>query len=345
MTRPHTPADTPAPRKRMSPDHEKKVVRLLRLYDRLMSGRRVYLPEVAEEFQVDLRSLQRDMADMIAMHLPIVFDNSSGRREYLLLDESRRFPVTFGISDAVVVKMALQMMQQYEGTGLVGYIQALAKRVGDRLNQTLAERARNLDQKLYSHQPFRRNYRRHSDQFEEILAALLYQDKLKIRYHAIGGKPQWRTVCPYTLMSYKTGLYLIARIDSAAENAKPTTFALERILSAQRQKEKFEPPEDWSPKNHFSGFGGLLPGKEEDVEIQFDPSLEAYLKHLLWPPKTRFRQTNKSTLVFHSRLNVSDEFVTWIVGFGPLAKVVKPASLVARVREHLSAALARYPQE
>ncbi len=328
---------------KMAVGHEKKVMRIIRLYDRLMSGRRVYLPDVADEFKVDLRTLQRDMADLSEMeHLPVVSERVDGRKEYMLMNSATRFPVTFGLSDIIVAKMALQMMQQFKGTGLVVYIQTLAQRVNDRLNHALAERVRNLDKKLYSHHTFTRNYRRSTDQFEEILAAILYQDKLKIHYHSIGSNPHWHIVRPYTLMSYKTGLYLIAKIDDAPENAKPTTFALERIQKALRQKEKFDLPGDWDPKKNFPSLGGLLPGKEEDVVIHFDPTVEAYLKHLLWPRKTKITPKNKSTLEFKSHIHVNDEIVNWIIGFGPLAKVVEPQSLVDQVKEKLTATLERY---
>lgn len=327
---------------KMSAGHEKKVLRMMRLYDRLMRGRRIYLPDMAEEFKVDLRSLQRDIADLTEMHLPIESKQINGRKEFMLLDSAIKFPVLFGLSDIIVAKMAVQMMQHFEGIELVGYIQTLAKQVNDSISQVLAEKVDNLDQKLYSHQAFRRNYKSSADQFEDILFGLLYQKKIEILYQSIGRKPRSHVVCPYTLMSYKTGLYLLASIDEVDGSGKPLTFALERILKTKRLKEEFKLPPKWSPKSNFPTLGGLLPGAEEDVVIHFDPSLEVYLKHLIWPPKTVIRKKSKNILLFQSRINVSEEIINWIIGFGPLAKVVKPESLVESIKGKLNKTLAKY---
>ena len=326
----------------MTREYDKKVKRLIRLYDRLHSGQTLFLPDLSKEFKVSLRSLQRDMAELQELYVPVQAVQKDERHGYALPAEARRFPVNFGLSDVVIVKFALSLMQQYEGTGLAGYLRDLAGKVGDRLNQTISERIEGLEGKFHSHHAFRRNFKGKENQFDAALTALIYQKKLRVRYHAVGGEGRSYTIHPYTLLSYKSGLYLIARVDHAPAGARPSVFALERMERCRALDERFDMPRGWNPKTFLPELGGLLPGREEDVEIDFDASLETYLKHLSWPRQAKFTKTGEGKLRLAARLTLSDELVGWLVGFRAMAVVVSPADFRQRLRNFLSGALEGY---
>jgi len=326
----------------MTREYDKKVKRLIRLYDRFYSGQRIYPPDLAEEFGVSLRSLQRDLAELQELHLPIKTVEIEERQNYVLMETARKFPVTFGLPDLIVVILALRMMEQYEGTGLTGYLSDLATKIGDRLNQVASDRAIDLRRKLFAQQPFPRNYTSKEDAVDDILTALVYQKKLKLKYQPLSAKAKTHVVCPYCLLSYKSGLYLLARIDPPHQGARPTVFALERILDCERVDETFDLPDDWDPGAFLPELGGLLPGSSETVEIEFDPSLRVYLKNLRWPGGCRLAKTETGRLSLKGLVNVNEEFIHWLIGFGASAKVVNPQSLVERVKQHLSQSLAVY---
>lgn len=326
----------------MTREYDKKVKRLIRLYDRFYSGQRIYPPDLAEEFGVSLRSLQRDLAELQELHLPIKTVEIADRQNYVLMESARKFPVTFGLADLIVVILALRMMEQYEGTGLTGYLSDLAAKISDRLNQTSSDRSIDLRRKLFAQQPFPRNYASKEDAVNDILTALVHEKKLKIKYQPLSAKAKTHTVCPYCLLSYKSGLYLLAQIDPPPAAPRPTVFALERILDCRRVDEPFEFPDDWEPSTFLSELGGLLPGSAETVEIEFDPSLQIYLKNFRWPGGYSLTKTENGRLLLKCLVNINEEFVHWLLGFGASAKVVNPPFLVERIKRHLSDSLAVY---
>ncbi len=326
----------------MAREYDKKVKRLIRLYDRFYSGQRVYPPDLAEEFGVSLRSLQRDLAELQELYLPIRTVEIENRQNYVLMETARRFPVTFSLADLIVVILSLRMMEQYEGTGLTGYLSDLATKISDRLSQAASDRAINLKRKLFSLQPFPRNFSSKEDSVDDILTALVQEKKLKIKYQPLSGKAKTHTVCPYCLLTYKSGLYLLAQIDPSPTRPRPTVFALERILKCSRLEDSFTLADDWDPAEFLPELGGLFPGTSEKVEIEFDASLRVYLKNMRWPGGCRLTKARTGKLSLKGIVNINEEFVHWIIGFGPSAMVISPPSLKDRIKKHLSETLKQY---
>ena len=323
-------------------EYDKKVKRIIRLYDRLYTGHRIYPPDMAEEFGVSLRSIQRDLADMQEMHLPISTVEIDKHQHYMLMEDARKFPACFGLAELIVVILALRMMQQYEGTGLVGYLADLAEKISDRLNQTASERAIDLKRKLYAHQMFPRNYTAKEEAVDDILTALIQEKKLKLRYQPLSSKAKTHVIHPYCLLSYKSGLYLLALIDPPPEGSRLTVFALERVLSCERLDASFELPADWKPEDFLPELGGLMPGKPEKVKIEFSPDLRVYLENLRLAEGGRLSESSNKRMLLKATMNVNEEFIHWIIGFGASAKVLSPPSLVERIKKHLTATLAVY---
>lgn len=325
----------------MTRAYDKKVKRLIRLYDRLHAGQRVYPPDAAEEFGVSVRSLQRDLAVLQEMYVQLRTVEVEGKRCYVMLEEARKFPIMFEMADLIVAVLSLRMMQQYEGTGLGNYLSDLAGKISDRLGRTMADRAVRVHRKFYARQPFRRNYAAQEDEVDDILTALVYEKKLKIRYQPANAERKWHEISPLCLFAYKSGLYLAAYTDRHPEPAEPTVFALERVLGTRRLSSQFEYPEDWNPERFLARFAGLVPGEDEDVEIAFDPALRVYLESLSWPAGGKLFEEG-DRLVLRARVNTSQEFLHWVIGFGSRARVHAPATLVRRIKDHLRGTLAAY---
>lgn len=333
----------------MEQDSEKKVKRLLRLYDRLHTGRRIYPPELASEYGVSLRSLQRDLADMQAANMPITKVNVDGRQHYALASTAKKVPLNLGLSDVIVVMLSLRMMEQYQGTGLTGYMADLAVQIGDRLNEAVSNRTINLKRKLYALQPFPRDFSEKQGAVDDVLSALVYDNKLKLKYESLAGSTRDHVVMPYCLFCYKSGLYLVAMVDRPKEKGVkveqrgPTVFALERIKSCERLKsETFKPPKNWDPGTFLPQWGGLLPGQTQDIQIEFDPKLRVYLKNLRWPCKCKLTRTADGKLLLKGAVNVSEEFINWLIGFGASARILGPDTLIDKVKIRLSETLAQY---
>jgi predicted DNA-binding transcriptional regulator YafY len=324
--------------------HDPKVKRLIRLYDRLNCGQQVFLPQLAEEFGVTLRSIQRDMKALTEHSAFVERVRVGGKMAYQLAASAQRLAVTFSIEDVVVTMLSLSMMGRFEGTGLEGYLGDVAGKVKDRLSKVASQRATALDRKIFAHQPFQRDYLGSGDWVDEALSGLLYQKRLKLCYQGLGGACKEHVVEPLTLLAYKSGLYLIGRSSRAPEGGRPAVFALERVVSCDRTDEAFEYPEEWSPKDFLPPLGGLIPGEPAEVELEFDGELKVYLEHIRWPEGTVITVEEGGRLRLKTLATPNEELANWIIGFGPKAKVVAPAELREQVRSFFEASLKVYQE-
>ncbi len=325
-------------------DKIKKPQRMILLYDRLFAGQMIYPPDIAQELGVDLRSIQRDLADLRATYLPIETLEIDNKLYYKVNLADQKMQIAFGPLDLMVIILALRIMEQYEGTGLTGNIAGIAEKISNRVTQAVARRSKDVSRKFCTYSFLPRNYENKQDAVDDILTGLLDQKKITLRYRSLAGGTKTHTVCPYCLVPYKTGLYLVGQIESKHAHHEPTVFALERIQACDCTKESFQLPDGWNPADFLSERGGILPGKRERVEIAFDASLHEYLKNLRWPEGVKLAKPKgeRSTLLLKGEVVVNDELVSWIVGFGAKATVIQPPSLVDWVREHLRDTLKHY---
>ena len=78
------------------------------------------------------------------------------------------------------------------------------------------------------------------------------------------------------------------------------------------------------------------------VELSFQPEIAAYIRERVWHPSQRLRGTDDGGLVLTLDVCTDWALRTWILGFGPMVRVLSPDSLVRQVREDLARGLAQY---
>jgi restriction endonuclease S subunit len=139
---------------------------------------------------------------------------------------------------------------------------------------------------------------------EAIRKALLLQYRLHIHYRK-GPDCQTYLIEPYTLVLAKGGAYLLAF--TINRNAM-RLFAMERIISAAVQTERFEIPEGFQPESCFNDAFGLVSETPHTIEVLFSSTVahlieaakcrkEALLRHLL----TEKRRMNKKNGLWQKR--------------------------------------------
>ena len=121
------------------------------------------------------------------------------------------------------------------------------------------------------------------------------------------------------------GLYLVAFVP---EYDQLRTFSVDRIVSMSVTEERFEPKE--LPEDAFAHSLGVHQGPPERIEIAFEPRIARYVRERVWHASQADRRAARrraSSLT----LTVSNDWAlrSWILGFGPLARVIAPPSLAA----------------
>lgn len=177
------------------------------------------------------------------------------------------------------------------------------------------------------------------DTVGRLLEAVLHYRVATMRYHSVssGGVKDY-LMHPYRLAFAQGGLYLLAYVP-AYEDIR--TFAVDRIVSVSLKKPTFVPKARIGD-DVFANSIGVNTGPAAEVEIAFESQLAPYIRARVWHPSQQLREAADGGLVLS--MNVCHDWAlrSWILGWGPFARVLAPAALAEHLRADLQAAADRY---
>ena len=145
-------------------------------------------------------------------------------------------------------------------------------------------------------------------------------------------------VHPYRLAYAQGGLYLMAFVP---EYGEMRTFATERIEALSPLEEGFEPQESLS-EEVFPDSLGVFSGTPELIEIDFAPSVAAYVQARTWHPSQHTVLRDDGRLRMQISVCRDQALRSWILGFGASACVVSPADLRDDIAAELDRATLAY---
>jgi predicted DNA-binding transcriptional regulator YafY len=172
----------------------------------------------------------------------------------------------------------------------------------------------------------------------KVLEATLQHRRIVMRYHSFSSNREKQyAVEPYRLVFAHGGLYLVAFVP---EYKQLRTFAMDRIQSLSVTEDRFEPMD--LPEDAFAHSLGVNQGTPEPIEIVFEPHIARYVKERVWHPSQQTTEDADGRLTM--RLNVCNDWAlrSWILGFGPLARVVSPPELASQILDEINRAREQY---
>jgi len=172
-----------------------------------------------------------------------------------------------------------------------------------------------------------------------LVEATLSHRRVKMTYNSFSsGRVKEYLVEPYRLAYGQGGLYLFAFVP---EYLQMRTFAVERIKTFSMLEEHFSPVETLSDKP-FAHSMGINSGKPESVEIAFAPAAAPYIREREWHASQRIRERSDGSIVLSLKICADWALQSWVLSFGPTARVVKPAAFAERILEEIEGAREQY---
>ena len=164
---------------------------------------------------------------------------------------------------------------------------------------------------------------------ETVRAACAEKQMISCDYFSVNSqKESVRKLGPHYLYYARGGLYLVA--EDFGDN-KVKVFALPRMKSAMLLDEAYEGVIK-TPEDLFEGAMGVYTGSSvEKVTIEFDSEVAHFIRERRWHASQRVVAQEHGKIRVHLEVASTPELVSWIMGFGPSAKVVEPASLAELV--------------
>jgi predicted DNA-binding transcriptional regulator YafY len=165
----------------------------------------------------------------------------------------------------------------------------------------------------------------------QLLDATLHHRRATMEYHSFSSNRDKRYVIePLRLVFAQGGLYLVAFVP---EYGELRTFSIDRILNLSITEERFEPKE--LSEDAFAHSLGVHQGTPERVEIAFEPRMARYVKERVWHPSQQLREEPDGRVILTLDVSIEWALRSWILGFGPLARVLAPDALAAEILQEI----------
>jgi predicted DNA-binding transcriptional regulator YafY len=302
----------------------------------------VSIYDLAERFEVNPRTGLRYIQALQRAGEPLYEDAAGKRKVWHLMPTARRGSITLTTAQMVALFLSRRVFDFLAGTGFKEDLDEVFAKLEATLKRKDFAAVRNLDRKVFDVNEARHLYEGRLEDVNDIITALLREERLRVTHEGVGGGRKTFVLEPYTLLVYKKGLYLMGK--SEGHGGEVRTFALDGFRDVEWLRgDKFEYPGDYRPEQLTEGAFGLIRGVEATrVRIRFDEKVTRYAQRRMWHPTQRFRRVAGGGVEMTMEVRGTVEVVSWVLGFGERAIVVEPAELREAVAAELGRAAARY---
>lgn len=332
-----------------------QVARALRVLDGLRGFKRGRLvSELAAEVGVSERTVRRDLSELRDASFDIEALVIDGRAAARLVEQSHSsVPITR--RERYTLLAVRSVFEVLRGTPLLADVRSVLAKLEQRLSaEERAEQATFPDRFAYIPDGGTKAYDVKDDIIDALQTGILSRKLVRYGYRSSGGRTQRGHLAPFAMLLYRHGLYVVGcrvREPSTAQDLGDWrrflgVFAVERFIAADHVRDRsFEVPPDFTIANVLHGAFGIHvsdAAKEQRVLIEFSREKAALVSARRWhPTQVLDRRTDGAIELAFTCTNLLP-VVSWVLEWGPHARVLEPAALIDLVISELDHARARY---
>jgi predicted DNA-binding transcriptional regulator YafY len=323
-----------------------EVIRQWSILRDLESSRRVTIDDLAERTGVSTRTIRRDLEALQAAGFPLFDEVHDGKRYWTLEQRAfRRLDDTgFTLAELTALYFSRSLVECLAATPFQRDVRSAFDKLAtaltpgmrqflDRLPLVIQAKAEPGSQSLGDEPSTPATASRQSAprsaRVAQLLDATINHRRAVMRYHSFSSEREKEYLIePYRLVFAQGGFYVVAFVP---EYRALRTFAVERIRSLSLTEERFDPID--LPADAFENSLGVNQGTPERIEIVFEPRIARHLRERVWHPSQQIQEAADGRLTM--TLQICNDFAlrSWILSFGPLARVVSPPELVRQIQE------------
>jgi proteasome accessory factor B len=302
---------------------------------RLLETRRgLTLDELAEECDVDRRTIHRDLNAVEQAGYSLTTEWSEGKKLYSFITKSRNLPpITFTLPQLMSLYLLRSLGAHLAGTPFQAEIDELFKSIHSVLPDRHAAHLERIARVSLPLLHGARDYSPAAAFVGDLQKALLQQYRIRLKY-AKKGKDQVDEydVEPYTLVFHKGGIYLLG---NALNRSGMRLFALERVRGIDVTRQRFEIPDSYQPEAHFSSAFGLVSDTPMKVRVRFSAETAHAVKDRIWMPEQKISTDSEGRTTLEFEAAGKMELVSWVLSYGIHAEVLDPPELRKEVRRQV----------
>ncbi|HQB12368.1 MAG TPA: YafY family protein [Candidatus Omnitrophota bacterium] len=295
-------------------NYDKKIFRLVSILNKLNGGGKVRSSQLAEEFNVSIRSVQRDLDLLNMTGFP------------LDMQEKGVYSFMSGFS-------LRKLMLTDEEASLLSFFHEIANSLG----KNFSESFRSLVSKVLAKEdssPFfvkLPGIPAHMKNFpfvKELEQAVQESQKILIKYESAKGLREHQ-LCPLKLVNFEGFWYLLAMPEGKRQFRK---FRSEKIKALEVLDETFNPPRNLKTALERSVNIWFSEEPGEKILLEIDKDAAHYFKKKIYFPEQRIIKEKKdATLILQTQAN-HNEVLRTIIQWIPDIRVIQPKELDVKIK-------------
>jgi proteasome accessory factor B len=307
-----------------------EVIRQWSILRDLEASRRLTIDDLAARTGVTTRTIRRDLEALQSAGFPLFDETHDGKKYWML--EHRAFKrlddTGFTLAELSALYFSRTLVECLAATPFQKNVRSAFDKLAGALTPGMRVFLDRLPLVIQAKaEPGTQPASARGREVSQLLDATLNHRRVTMRYHSFSSNREKQYIVePYRVVFAQGALYVVAYVPEYKEQR---TFAVDRIRSLSVSEEKFEPVE--LEEDAFAHSLGVHQGPPERIEIRFDPQIARYVKERVWHASQEIHDQPDGSVRLELHVSNDASLRSWILGFGALARVLSPESLVRQI--------------
>ncbi len=296
-------------------------VRMKHIDNEIRAGRYPNCSKIADKFEVDRKTIQRDIENMRELGAPVEYDKK--RHGYYYTEPKYFLPaIHLTQSDVFAFIVNEQILKQYKDAPYYDAIKKVIEKIIEFIPDDISTEN---TAPVFSFQAAPAS--QINKGYFEVLQKAIYDEKqIIINYHTQhSNKTSERTVDPYMIRHQQGTWYLIAHCHKRDELR---IFALNRILNLTETDVDFYKPSDFNIDKFLEDcFGIIRDEKTHHVKLKFTPYQSRWIRERQWHKTQQLTDLPDGSLLLEMDVQGLDDVKRWVLQYGGEVEVLEPEVL------------------
>ena len=315
---------------------EGQIARILRIIQ-LMASRKtgVTVGELAKEEDCSPRTIYRDLEAIQLAGFPVYNEKEGNSTLWRFVDGYRLYmPIPFDVQELMALYYSRGMFHVFKGTVFHDSLESLVKKIRNSLSQetlNLIERFEHVFS--YGQRPVK-DYGHYREIVNQVNKACSERRQIEMIYYTLSRDAEsQRRVDPYRIWYFEGALYLIGHCRWRDE---VRMFSIDRIRLVTITRKTFQVPEDFSVEEYMANCFKIIHDELVHVEVRFTGDAVLWVVDKKWHPSQQIKRNRDGSITASFDVGGTSEIKSWILSFGPMARVLEPKSLAEEIVEDAS---------
>ena len=312
-----------------------KINRLLRILYAIQANPGISAADLSFKCDVNIRTIYRDL-DELSIIAPIA--NEGRGTGYRFMGNFALYPLDFTDEEALAFSILPSVIDRGQ---LPPSFDSAYDKVMSAHRKEQSRRRDMLENIAGIIQMGTPAYRKETPNFlHPIIQAILEERTIMTVYHTqYRNKTTERKIDPYYLIPREQRFYLIGFCHLSGE---VRTFRLTRFRAVEITDQRFQKG-DFNLQKHLRHTWSIEQGTQLiTFKVKFYSDVARYVKEEELFVRPRMKDQKDGSMIFEVTVNNENEFLRWLLQYGPSAEILEPAHARERQREQLQKWLELY---